>query len=143
MRTHCKRGHELTPENTYTNGKRKFCRACHHIRYAKNGDKQRAAAKAWQAAHPEAKYRQSRKQGLLKLGWTPEIYDVVLAAQNGACAICKQPCKTGKKLAADHAHSSMKRRGLLCQTCNIGIGQFKDNSFLLEAAAAYLRKYED
>lgn len=27
-KTHCKNGHEFTPENTWTNGHRRVCRAC-------------------------------------------------------------------------------------------------------------------
>ena len=28
QKTHCKRGHKFTPENTYTHGGRRHCRAC-------------------------------------------------------------------------------------------------------------------
>ena len=30
--THCRHGHEFTPENTYVNGGRRHCRACHRRR---------------------------------------------------------------------------------------------------------------
>lgn len=32
--THCKRGHEFTPENTRTYQGRRFCRACARVRYS-------------------------------------------------------------------------------------------------------------
>lgn len=31
-KTHCKRGHEFTAENTYLSGGRRYCRPCHKIR---------------------------------------------------------------------------------------------------------------
>jgi hypothetical protein len=31
-RTHCKRGHEFAPENTYTHGRRRQCRKCNALR---------------------------------------------------------------------------------------------------------------
>ncbi len=44
--THCKRGHEFTPENTGGLDKRqRYCRACERIRYETNYRAQRAARK--------------------------------------------------------------------------------------------------
>jgi hypothetical protein len=54
--------------------------------------------------------------------------------QDGRCAICKE--KTDLKL--DHGHESRILRGLLCHGCNVGLGHFRDNPALLEAAIAYL-----
>jgi hypothetical protein len=56
----------------------------------------------------------------------------------GACEICG----TVGRLDADHDHANTKQRGLLCRSCNQGLGDFKDNPVRLERAAAYLRRYE-
>lgn len=32
LKTHCPHGHKYSPENTYTNKGRRFCRACHNAR---------------------------------------------------------------------------------------------------------------
>ena len=58
-----------------------------------------------------------------------------LKEQNGKCAICGKK----KKLLLDHLHSSGKRRGLLCNRCNIGLGMFLDNVSSLNAATRYLK----
>jgi hypothetical protein len=63
----------------------------------------------------------------------------MLDAQNGVCAICKEPCPTGKWLAVDHCHTTNAVRGLLCTKCNMGIGLFNDSVERLEATIAYLR----
>lgn len=34
-KTHCKRGHEFTPENTYWNAQGRGCKACHRLHYEK------------------------------------------------------------------------------------------------------------
>lgn len=64
----------------------------------------------------------------------------MMAAQNYACLICKQPCKSGKLLAVDHDHKTNRVRGLLCMNCNQGLGKFQDDPDLLVAAAEYLWK---
>lgn len=58
--------------------------------------------------------------------------------QKGACAICKV---TGRRLVIDHDHITGKRRQLLCDTCNHGLGRFKDSIPLLKEAVAYLERH--
>ena len=50
------------------------------------------------------------------------------------CAICG----TADDLCVDHCHSSLVVRGVLCRTCNAGIGFFYDRPDLLAAAIRYL-----
>lgn len=64
---------------------------------------------------------------------------------DGACAICgesetaKSPIDGAvKRLAVDHDHRTGQVRGLLCSTCNNGLGCFKDNIQLMKRAIDYL-----
>jgi hypothetical protein len=64
-------------------------------------------------------------------------------AQEGKCAICLQvPDKRQKKgfLVIDHDHNTGKVRGLLCRSCNIGIGFLLHDEKILYSAIAYLRQ---
>lgn len=63
-------------------------------------------------------------------------YEEMFESQNGLCLICGQ----SKKLSVDHNHTTGKVRGLLCSTCNAGIGMLKDDIFLVEKALAYLKE---
>ncbi len=57
--------------------------------------------------------------------------------QDKACAICQQ--KAGAEdLVIDHDHKSGKVRGLLCGTCNTGIGMLKDRPDWARRAVGYL-----
>jgi hypothetical protein len=69
-------------------------------------------------------------------GATPESLAALAAAQGNACAICKVPFDNTQVL--DHNHITGLVRGLLCNACNLGLGQFRDNSGLLLLAREYL-----
>lgn len=74
-------------------------------------------------------------------GCTPEEFDNLYIKQKGCCAICgKHASEFDRSLAADHCHDSKKIRGLLCGSCNQGLGYFKDNQSLLLEAVAYLNR---
>lgn len=68
----------------------------------------------------------------------------MLEAQDFKCAICGiEECLTGNALAVDHCHKTEKVRGLLCQQCNIGLGNFGHNPDTLIEAATYLETDRD
>lgn len=67
-------------------------------------------------------------------------------AQGHKCAICGNPeteMRNGvtRHLAVDHDHATGKIRDLLCQSCNTGLGKFKDDTEILAKAIAYLIKH--
>lgn len=73
-------------------------------------------------------------------------YDRLREEQKGCCAICGRSDPIGRVsewtqdywLAVDHDHETGEVRGLLCTTCNSGLGQFYDDPELLRKAIAYL-----
>lgn len=66
-------------------------------------------------------------------------YDELLYFQDGKCAICGiHSSELNRSLAVDHDHRTGKIRGLLCNSCNQGLGYFKDKISNLEDALYYL-----
>jgi len=71
---------------------------------------------------------------------TPEEYLELKQSQDCKCKICGKEEKNNKKaLAIDHCHTTGKVRGLLCDTCNRGIGYLKDDISILKKAIEYLK----
>lgn len=69
---------------------------------------------------------------------TLEEYDALLVAQDGRCAICREPKAEGEHLHVDHCHETGNVRGLLCNSCNLGIAHMGEDPRLLHSAAVYL-----
>lgn len=75
-----------------------------------------------------------------RFGVTIEEYEEMLEAAGNKCEICEVTRSTGgKRLGIDHDHKTGKFRGILCDSCNLGIGNFKDNISILKKAIKYLR----
>jgi hypothetical protein len=85
-----------------------------------------------------AKARRRNYEYERKYGITTSDYEALITEQDGLCAICREPCVTGKRLSVDHDHKTGQIRGLLCYQCNVGLGNFKDRKELLESAVRYL-----
>ena len=66
--------------------------------------------------------------------------DEILLHQNNKCLICQAELDSKSRRHIDHCHTTGAVRGILCSTCNKGLGQFKDNPKLLRRAAKYLEK---
>ncbi len=101
---------------------------------------------------PTDSYKETRQDRFLvkRYGIDRKQYEETLKNQDYSCAICKLPnfnfdTRTGKnrKMAVDHCHETKKVRGILCFKCNMGLGSFKDDIFLLEKAIKYLRPHKE
>lgn len=101
-----------------------------------NPEKNRAANKNWRDANAD----RIRENNLRRMGFTTQLFTEMLDLQSHKCAVCSTDLKElpTKKVHADHCHSTMTPRGVLCHCCNAGLGLFKDNPDLLRAAADYL-----
>jgi hypothetical protein len=81
-------------------------------------------------------------------GITLEDKEAMLAAQGGKCLICGGTESRGKGWAVDHDHSCCPGtktcgkciRGILCSTCNNGLGCARDNVEILRRMILYLEQ---
>lgn len=91
----------------------------------------------------ESSYRRLRNNAtmrhrLVNAGMTKQYFEDTLEMQGRKCAICLEDLETPH---ADHNHEDGSPRGILCGSCNRGIGLFKDNVGNLQRAIDYLDWY--
>lgn len=71
-----------------------------------------------------------------RYGITSEEVAAMVEAQGGSCAICRvRPAEH-----VDHDHETGDVRGILCFTCNVGLGNFGDEPSRLMLAYRYLTR---
>jgi hypothetical protein len=81
-------------------------------------------------------------------GITSADYARMLLAQDGKCAICevvlteplRQKGQPTTVATIDHDHETGEVRGVLCNRCNVGIGNLGDSVEGVERALSYLRE---
>ena len=61
------------------------------------------------------------------------------------CPICEKRTIVGitAKVVADHDHKTGKGRNWICDSCNTGLGRFKDDITFFEKIIDYLKRFED
>lgn len=102
----------------------------------KNAEAIKAQQKEWRSKNKET----IRRNNLKRIGFTPELFDELVAYQNGLCAICDAALSDlpSKHVHADHCHTTSEPRGILCHHCNSAIGLLKEDKRLLKKAEEYL-----
>lgn len=131
----------------------KFCRSCKD-NYIYDGFRKKYLAKNNKKTCQKCNIKQdvscyhkdtSRRDGLFRfcknctsLYTKSKKYSIsekkVLELMNRNCQICGEE----KNLNIDHCHKTGNVRGVLCNSCNVGIGLFKDNIELLKNSIKYL-----
>ena len=90
-----------------------------------------------------------------RYGVTAEYVQDLVWAQYGMCAICSTPVTLGSLAddrelhdmdrvtgVVDHDHQTGQVRGVLCHSCNKGLGHFRDNARNVAAALEYLKEWQ-
>jgi len=75
-------------------------------------------------------------------GMNQNDWDALFRDQDHKCAICGAgtPGRKDNHWCLDHDHETGKPRGILCNGCNMGLGNFKDKKDSLQAAIDYIQK---
>jgi hypothetical protein len=102
------------------------CKECDHarVRIYHHKNKERLT-KQMLVSHRHRRYGIDEKE-----------YSNMILSQKNMCAICNNP--SDKTLHIDHDHETGKVRGLLCSSCNTGIGFLKEDISILTSAIKYL-----
>lgn len=93
-------------------------------------------------ANKKKQNAQDRKRAKVSVKEREEL----MKKANSVCEICggnneRYDSVTGVKkntLCVDHCHETGELRGILCSSCNAGLGQFKDNPDTIRKAIEYL-----
>ncbi len=109
---------EFSLQKSGKHGVRAFCKAC------------RKDKPSWRRSKSD--YRK------WAYGLSKERMSEMITEQRGRCAICERSLTT---IRVDHCHFTGVVRGVLCSSCNVGLGLFKDDPGILLKAVAYLSKF--
>src|SRR5262245_57445902 len=102
--------------------------------YQENKEVIKEQTRAYRHARRRNNDPRLRSVELKRYGITLAEYDALLEKQGGVCAICRKHSK--RRLCVDHCHRTGMIRGLLCDSCNLGLGSLQDDQASLVAALA-------
>ncbi|GHV38991.1 hypothetical protein FACS1894179_03230 [Bacteroidia bacterium] len=136
------------PKGTETEYETKICNVCHILKpidkfdinqNAKAGQTRRPSCKECRKIIDGASLKTSEKKKMKakEVEITKEGYFI--------CPICKKASipNITASLVIDHDHETGNARDLICDSCNTGLGRFKDNIELMKEAIEYLKKHQE
>ncbi len=127
---------EFRLESRKTGRRKPRCNPCENARMRedrqRHGPKRRASDRAAYSRRSldVAANNKQRFYGLSEL----DAFRVIEAA---GCEICGERNES-RLLAVDHCHETGVNRGVLCDRCNLALGNMRDNPGLLRRAADYI-----
>lgn len=118
----------------------KECERAYNREYGKrwrSKPENKAKQREWNRQKRQRETPEQQRESKLrwKYGMTQADFEAMSEAQGHVCAICS---RKPDLLHVDHDEATGQVRGLLCGTCNRGIGSLKHEPVILRAAADYL-----
>lgn len=122
---------------------KKICNVCHKLKKTTEFAKNQNAKNNRSVRRPSCKDCRIKMEGVGvsredKLDWlkkkpTNEPFE---------CPVCKKRTIAGvtSKVVLEHDHNTGKAGGWICDSCNTGLGRFKDDIELLKSAIEFLKK---
>ena len=116
----------------------KFCKKCSKCKKIKSFDEYHKDKH--QSLGLSTSCKECVTDKILKYSYNLKIeeYYNLFEKQEGKCLICNNEFDI---LSVDHDHKTGEIRGLLCMTCNNGLGCFKDDTEIIKSALNYLINY--
>jgi hypothetical protein len=136
---------ELTALNKFKNSEKNILiKKEYNKQYNQNNKTLRKEKEQQKRINDPLRYKKQRLRS--RYGISYEEYLILLERNGNCCRICgitneKYNELYHKDLSIDHCHTSKIIRGILCDNCNTGLGQFKDDIELLDKAKNYLLQY--
>ena len=122
---------------------KKICNVCHKLKKTKEFAKNQNAINNRSVRRPSCKDCRIKMEGA-GISRTDRIKWLKEKPVNEpfVCPICKKRTIAGvtSKVVLEHDHHTGKPGGWICDSCNTGIGRFKDDVELLKSAIEFLKK---
>jgi len=122
---------------------KKICNVCHKLKKTTDFAKNQNAKNNRSVRRPTCKDCRVKMEGVGisrtdKLKWLKKKP----ANEPFECPICKKRTIAGvtSKVVLEHNHHTGKVGGWICDSCNTGLGRFKDDIGLLKSAIEFLKK---
>lgn len=123
---------------------KKICNVCHKIKNTIDFAKNQNAKNNRSVRRPSCKVCRVKMEGIGvsradKLAWQKKK---PTKNEPFECPICKKRTIAGvtSKIVLEHNHRTGKPGGWICDSCNTGLGRFKDDVKLLKSAIKFLKK---
>lgn len=126
--------------------KNKICNICHILKPTDEFEINQTDAKGIKTTRPSCRECRKTIDGVKLSNAEKKRMDKIAPTKGSifVCPICEKRSIVGvtANLVRDHNHETGEGREWICDSCNTGLGRFKDNPKFLEKVIEYLRKYE-
>ena len=136
----------LDPLKTGKGFVKKICNICHVLKKHSEFDPNQTDAKGRQTSRPSCKICR-RDIDKKPMGGAAKKKAEKERPKKGTlwrCPICRKQSIVGvtAKIVLDHRHADGARRTFICDSCNTGLGRFKNGENYLQNALTYIKTYE-
>jgi len=122
---------------------KKICNICHQLKDMREFDINQTDAKGRKTTRPSCRVCRVAIDGKRLASRENKRLNDIKPKGIFTCPICGKKSIVGvtAKLVKDHDHVTGKGREWICDSCNTGLGRFKDDVKLLRKVIDYLKKY--
>lgn len=138
----------LDPIDVFKTGKGydcKICNICHVLKPTNEFENNQTDAKGQKTTRPSCKECRKNIDGVKLLKDEKKKMDENEPKKGSVfvCPICEKRSIVGvtANLVRDHSHKTGEGREWICDSCNTGLGRFKDNIDFLQKVIDYLKKF--
>lgn len=132
---------QFSLDRSKKSGIRPYCKECQR-EYKKSylkkyPDRVKESDRKYKEANKKENYRWDNLRQ--KYNLSEEDYNILLHSQDNLCKVCS---KFLTYPHIDHCHKTGKIRGILCPSCNTGLGKLGDTVEGVRKALEYLEEFE-